>query len=197
MEFISHRVNKIEDLKKTPIGLGIEIDLRAYKDTIVLEHDPFVPGDSFEDYLKHYQHGTLILNVKCERIEYKILELLEKYNIENYFFLDSSFPMIFSLSTKNNISKFALRFSEVEGMDTIRNMQGKCEWIWVDCFTRLSIDKTIFDEMKFLDFKVCLVSPELQGRSEDIVNYKKELKASGINLDAVCSKYPNFDKWMN
>lgn len=36
----------------------------------------------------------MILNVKSERIEHKILELLRKYNIKDYFFLDFTFPMI-------------------------------------------------------------------------------------------------------
>ena len=46
----------------------------------------FEPGEDFEDYLKEYHHGTMILNVKSERIEFKILEMLSKYDVKSYFF---------------------------------------------------------------------------------------------------------------
>ena len=95
MEFIAHRINKKEELKNLSRKYGVEIDLRDNVDgTIYINHDPFILGENFEDYLKEYNHGTMILNIKSERIELKILELLKKYNIKNYFFLDSSFPMI-------------------------------------------------------------------------------------------------------
>ena len=88
MEIIVHRVNKIKDLIKTPQNYGVEIDLRDFGKDLVLEHDPFKRGQSFEKYLKKYHHGTLILNVKSERIEYRIIDLLKKYMIfmDNLFF---------------------------------------------------------------------------------------------------------------
>ena len=82
----------------------------------------------------------MILNIKSERIEHKALEMIANHDVKDYFFLDSSFPMIKLLSDMGE-HKIALRFSELEGLDTIRNMAGKADWIWVDCFTRLPIDK--------------------------------------------------------
>ena len=83
MEFISHRVNTVKDLKNTPIEFGVELDLRDNIDgSIYINHDPFVTGENFEDYLREYHHGTMILNIKSERIEYKVLDLLKKYKIE-------------------------------------------------------------------------------------------------------------------
>ena len=55
----------------------------------------------------------MILNIKSERIEYKVLNLLQKYNINNYFFLDSSFPMIYQLSEEGE-KNIAVRYSEFE-----------------------------------------------------------------------------------
>lgn len=57
-------------------------------------------------------------------MELKALEMLRKYGIKRYFFLDSSFPMI-KLLLDMGESNIALRYSEYEGMDTIRNMAGK------------------------------------------------------------------------
>lgn len=196
MEFIAHRINTIEELISVPYECGVELDLRDdLNNKIYISHNPFENGEYFEDYLKRYKNGTMILNVKSERIELPILKLLEKNNIDDYFFLDSSFPMIYQLNQCGN-TNIALRYSEYEGMDTIRNMRGKAKWIWVDCFTKNPLTRVVYDEMKELGYKICFVSPELQGREEDLLAYKHELTNSGIELDAICSKIRNYDKWM-
>ena len=139
MHYIAHRVNSIQELLNTPTEYGVEIDLRDYQDQIILQHDPLKDGECFEEYLKNYNHGTMILNIKSEGIEPTVLKLIEKYNVSNYFFLDCSFPMINLLSSKGE-RNIALRFSEFEGTDTLYSMAGKVDWVWVDCFTRLPIN---------------------------------------------------------
>ena len=196
MKFIAHRINTISELQELSPEFGVEIDLRDHSDGhIHIAHDPFMAGEDFEDYLKEYAHGTMILNIKSERIEPKILELLEKFGINDYFFLDSSFPMIQNLVT-NGESKIALRFSEFEGMDTLRAMKGKVDWVWVDCFTKLPLDYELFSELKNLGYKLCLVSPELQGRDNDIEEYKTYLNQNGIHFDAICTKAYNINRWL-
>ena len=194
MEFIAHRINTIKELKKLSIDFGVELDLRDYGNRLILQHEPFVDGEDFEDYLKHYNHGTMILNIKSERIEYRVLELIKKYDIKKYFFLDSSFPMIYQLS-KNGENNIALRFSEFEGIDTILMMKNKVKWIWVDCFTKLPINTMVFNNIKALGYKVCLVSPELQGRNEDILPFKKKLFENNIYFDSICTKHHNIEIW--
>jgi len=194
MEFISHRINKVKDLINLPEIYGVELDLRDMGDEIVISHDPYVGGERFEDYLKHYHHGTMILNIKSERIEHRVLEMVQKSDVKSYFFLDASFPMIFLLSNSGE-SNIALRFSEYEGMDTIRNMAGRVKWVWVDCFTRFPLERDVFDEMKALGYKLCLVSPELQGRDADIEAYKAICTERGIVFDAICTKTHNIDRW--
>ena len=194
MEYIAHRINRIKELKKIPKEYGVELDLRDFGGRLVLQHEPFMDGEDFAEYLKHYDHGTMILNIKSERIEYKVLELVQKYNIKDYFFLDSSFPMIYSLS-KSGEKNIALRFSEFEGIDTILNMKGKIDWIWVDCFSKLPIDNENYNLLKQHGFKFCLVSPELQGQDEKIEEYKKYLNDKNIIFDAVCTKIYNAKRW--
>ncbi|MCT7602502.1 phosphatidylinositol-specific phospholipase C/glycerophosphodiester phosphodiesterase family protein [Aliarcobacter butzleri] len=194
MEYIAHRVNTIEELKQIPNEYGVELDLRDFGDRLILQHDPFKDGEDFEEYLKNYNHGTMILNIKSERIEHKVLELIQKYNIKKYFFLDSSFPMIYLLS-KSGEKNIALRFSEFEGIDTILNMVGKVEWIWVDCFSKLPINYEIYKLLKNNGFKFCLVSPELQGQNEKLASYKQYLQNEGIVFDAICTKIYNIEKW--
>jgi len=194
MDYIAHRINTIEELKKIPEEYGVELDLRDFGDKVILQHDPFKDGEDFEEYLKYYNHGTIILNIKSERIEHKVLEVIQKYNIKNYFFLDSSFPMIYLLS-KNGEKNIALRFSEFEGIDTILKMSGKVKWIWVDCFTELPITAENYTLLKAHGFKFCLVSPELQGQNEKLEIMKVFLKEEGIIFDAVCTKIHNIAKW--
>ena len=194
MEYIAHRINTIEELKQIPKEYGVELDLRDFGDRLVLQHDPFKDGEDFEEYLKHYKHGTMILNIKSERIEHRVLELIKKYKIEKYFFLDSSFPMIYLLS-KDNEKNIALRFSEFEGIDTILNMKNKVKWVWVDCFSKLPITKENYKLLKESGFKFCLVSPELQGQNEKIEEYKKYLETENIIFDAICTKVYNIEKW--
>jgi hypothetical protein len=196
MKFIAHRINTIEELRKIPTDFGVEIDVRDFGSELVIQHDPFKGGELLEEYLKNYKHGKLILNIKSEGIELKILELLKKYQVKDYFFLDSSFPMIYFLASQGE-RNIALRFSELEGLDTLREMRGKVEWVWIDCFTRLPLTQQDFKQLKEWGYKLCLVSPELQGREADIAFYNKYLRENKIVMDAVCTKVYNTDKWSN
>ncbi len=195
MEFIAHRINTLAELQQLPRELGVELDLRdGSNGRIHIAHDPFVQGEDFEAYLKEYKHGTLILNIKSERIETEILRLIKVYKIPNYFFLDSSFPMIYSL-TRSEENNIALRFSEWEGLDTLERMAGKVKWVWIDCFTKLPLDREVFRQLKIWGYRLCLVSPELQGREKDIESYKAFLKDQNIKLDAICTKPYNIPRW--
>jgi len=77
-EFIIHRINNINELKEIDRIFGVEIDIRDDHKSgkLILAHDPFINGDYFEDYLQKYKNGTLILNIKSERIEIEFLKLL-------------------------------------------------------------------------------------------------------------------------
>ena len=196
MEYIAHRVNTIEELRKLPAEYGVELDLRDdLNGRIYISHNPFEAGEDFEEYCKEYHHGTMILNITSERIEHQALELMQQYHIEKYFFLDSSFPMI-KLLTDLGVRQVALRFSELEGLDTIRNMAGRAEWVWVDCFTKVPIDQESFQELKSLGYKLCFVSPELEAQEEKLPLYKQYLKEQGIIFDAICTKSYHIKDWM-
>lgn len=194
MEYIAHRINTVEELKQIPCEFGIELDIRDYKDNLILQHDPFKNGEDFEIFLNHYNHGTMILNIKSEGIEHRILGLLNKYKINEYFFLDSSFPMINVLSS-NGEKNIALRFSEFEGSDTILSMYKKIKWIWVDCFTKLPITIEKYKIFKEHNYNLCLVSPELQNQDHKIETYKQYIQNEGIKFDSICTKYKNINRW--
>lgn len=197
MEYIAHRINTITELDALSPEFGAEVDLRDdLTGRIYVQHNPYEDGENFEDYLKRYHHGTLICNIKSERIEYKVKKMLELYGINNYFFLDSSFPMIMQLSREGE-RNLAIRYSEYEGFDTIEKMQGLVNWIWVDCFNGFPLTNDVYVQMKKRGYKLCLVSPELQGRPEEIDKYKKICINEGIIFDAICTKQYRIVEWRN
>jgi len=90
----------------------------------------------------------------------------------------------------------ALRFSEFESIDSLIKMKGKVKWVWIDCFTKLPLTYLNYKQLKGLDYKLCLVSPELQSQAEKIMEYKKFISKNEILLDAVCCKHHNIIKWI-
>ncbi len=194
--YVAHRINSITELKNIPVDCGVEIDLRNDRNFIILAHDPFELGvyDEFEEYLKYYKHAFLILNIKNERIEFRVLELLKKYNITNYFFLDCSFPMIYKLIELGE-TNIAVRFSEYESIETVLKLKNKVKYIWIDCFTTLPLNIENYEIFIKNNFKLVLVSPELQNQKEKIEEYKNYLDENNIKLDIICGKIYNKDKW--
>lgn len=187
---IAHRINTIEQLKSTPHNFGVELDLRPEGDKIIIHHDAFKPGEDFEEWLKHYNHALIILNTKAEGMENRILELMDKYNIKDYFFLDLSLPFLIRYMNQG-VKKMAVRFSEYEPLEFVMGFAGKVDWVWVDCFTDLPLSPESYNQLK-KHFKLCLVSPELQGYElSRIDEFKKKLH--GMSIDAVCTKRP--DLW--
>lgn len=187
---IAHRINTKEQLALIPKEFGIEIDLRYDVNDIILHHDPFVEGEYFENLLVNFNHRFLILNVKSEGIEERIIELLNKYKIENFFFLDLSLPYLIKYMNKG-LSRIAVRFSEYEPIEFVMAFKNKVEWVWIDCFNNLPLNQSNYDLLK-QNFKICLVSPELQGHDLNrIEEFKIQLK--DMKIDAVCTKRP--DLW--
>ena len=196
MLFISHRINTIEELKQIPPEYGIEIDIRDEKNNLILVHDPFKTGEKLDDFLKYYNKSFIILNIKSERIEYRVIELLKKYNITEYFFLDSSFPMIYQLNKikENNI---AIRYSEYESIESVKRVKDMVKWVWIDCFTKLPLDKETYEIIKEMNLKICIVSPELQNHNIKMIDtFKDIINNNNFKIHAICSKICNVKKWI-
>ena len=194
MEIIIHRINKIRELKTIDTNFGIEIDIRTYGSDLILNHEPFKKGDKLEDYLNEYKHGTLIFNMKESGIEDIVLSLIKNYNnVKDYFLLDVEFPYIFSAS-KNNLRNIAIRFSEIESINTIMKFKDLIDWVWIDTFTKLPLNQNSINILK--GFKTCLVCPERWNRPEDIVQYKEKLKKINFQLNAVMTSRHSVKNWV-
>jgi hypothetical protein len=67
--------------------------------------------------------------------------------------------------------------------------------VWVDCFTQFPLSHDDAKRLQDAGFKLCLVSPELQGRNAEteIPMLAKLLADRNIIAEAVCTKRP--DLW--
>ena len=191
MELILHRRNTLIDLQSANNHYGIEIDLRSNNGKIIINHDAMKEGDNLEDWLKEFNHGTLILNVKEDGLEEDIIVLMEKNNIENFFFLDLSFPTLVRLA-QDGEKRCAVRVSEFESVQDALLFKNKVNWIWVDCFDNFSLNYSQAELLVSQGFKLCFVSPELQGKdpNSSIPEMQLKLRELGNFVNAVCTKNP-------
>jgi len=191
MEIIIHRVNTIKKLRNISNNFGTEIDIRASSSKLILSHEPFVKGDSLQNYLSEYKNGTLILNIKESGIEQNVLKLIKKYKIKSYFLLDVEFPYIFKTLDKKLNKNIAIRFSEYEPINLSNKLVNRVNWIWLDTYKKFPLN---YKNLKFIKkFKSCLVCPERWNRERDIKKYYLLMKKLKFMPDAImtslrCSK---------
>ncbi|MFN0101001.1 MAG: phosphatidylinositol-specific phospholipase C/glycerophosphodiester phosphodiesterase family protein [Bryobacteraceae bacterium] len=194
MKIIRHRRNTKADLAATHHEYGVEVDIRSYGSDLIIHHDAFTEGERFEDWLTAYAHQTLILNVKEEGLEDRLLVLMKEHGIEDFFFLDQSFPFLVK-TARSGERRCAVRVSEFESVETALGLAGMIDWVWVDCFTRFPLSGDDAKRLKASGLRLCLVSPELQGRTDpaEIAAMRLLLAELGIQADAVCTKTP--ERW--
>lgn len=198
MELISHRRNSIEDLISTDTKYGVEVDIRSNGKDLIIHHDPLCAGLLFEEWIEFYSHGTLILNVKEEGLESHLIKLMLKKGITDYFFLDQSFPFLVKWANLGE-NRCAVRVSEYESIETALSLSGKVTWVWLDCFTKFPIGINEYNALKSAGFKLCLVSPELQGREPNIEISKISsfMKECEMSMNAICTKRPDIWEKIN
>jgi hypothetical protein len=193
---IAHRRNTLAELRATPTTLGVEVDIRSRGDDLLIHHDAFQPGEDFSVWIREYAHGTLILNVKEEGLEVRLLAIMRERGIDDFFFLDQSFPFLIKTARAGE-RRCAVRFSEFETIDTALSLAGQIDWVWVDSFTRFPLDADGFGRLRQAGFKLCLVSPELQGRRDEneILDIRRRFASFGGEPDAVCTKLEMSGAW--
>ena len=186
---VIHRVNRGAHLRDIPNTFGVEVDLRQWGKDIIVEHDAFAQGESFEEWLTHFQHDMVILNIKSEGIEFRAVEMLLDSNPEaHYFLLDQSFPfMVKSILGESLVS--GIRVSDIESFDQAVELKPK--WIWLDCHLGdWSFLKNALLEASKLGIDTCLASPELHGRQVDreMAQIKEIFNEIKLKPSAVCTK---------
>ncbi len=193
-QFILHRVNAIAEQSRLDPAWGAEIDLRSAVDapgSVHLSHDPWARGDDFAEWVPGFARrgcsGPLILNTKEDGLERRALELVQEAGLKSYFFLDTTVPTLVQWCLRQGVKDFAVRISKHEGLESVKPFRNAARWAWLDCFDGdpLSLETALALKE---DFKLCLVSPELQkiplpGKLEQFLPLARL-------CDAVCTKDP-------
>lgn len=199
MRIIAHRgFWKTESEKNTKVaikraidsGFGFETDFRDCGGQVLISHNPPM-GDEMtaEEVFKMYQDAgsqePLALNIKADGLQDMMGDLLEKYNVTNYFFFDMSVCDTVIYTDKK--LKIASRLSEFEKeMPFYKD----CTTVWIDFFN--SDGPTIQKVIEMLkDGKIaCVVSPELHKRDyQQMWEHLKPMK--GEERLYLCTDYPD------
>jgi hypothetical protein len=194
MRIYKHRVNSKSALEMVEPTFGVEIDLRTKSDALILAHDAFAQGELFEDWLSAWHGQPLILNVKEDALEERILEVLHKRDVTDFFFLDQSYPSIRRVISMG-ITKVATRVSDYENLATA--LESGSDWVWLDSFS--GSWKYLIEATKAIEKngqKSCLVSPELQrlDSGAELEGLKILIRENDMQIDAVCTKRP--ESWL-
>ena len=183
-----HRINTLEALASLPADVGLEFDLRSSGNDVLITHDPFTTGPTIEEFFPKIGARPCIFNVKCEGIEERVGKLAAAHGISDYFFLDCSVPAAVKL-TRAGERRFAVRYSEMEPKAAALAWAGKAEWLWVDCFKSFPGDDADWLELG-KQFRICLVSPELQGHDAETFS-RLRAQIAHRQFDAICTKDPS------
>jgi len=182
MDILLHRANSISEIN---MDIGLEIDVRDYRNELVLSHDPSTGSEEMlNDYLKNVRSNQLLaVNVKSSEIENQLKLCLENNKIKNYFTFDWSVPSL--IKALNIKLSCAFRLSEYEQF-----IFNNCSWVWIDSFHSIWYDEKLLDMLHEKNIKIALVSPEIHGRSKEL---KKIQEYVNIGLvDAICTDLPEY-----
>lgn len=208
MKIISHRGYWNEIIKKNSSesflhsfknGFGTETDIRDYHGKIVISHDipeqdNLVSFDSFLEMYSKYANLSiempLALNVKSDGLQMKAKNILQKYNIENYFFFDMSIPDHIGY-IKANLNTYT-RQSEYEKEPVFYN---DSYGIWLDAFENQWYDAELINYHLNSLKKVAIVSFDLHKR--EYLAQWDFLKSKNLHLNEnilLCTDNPEIAK---
>ena len=90
---IIHRVNNLDELNKIDKSYGVEVDIHAYGDKLIVNHSPFENGPELSEWLSICGDRLVILNIKEEGIESRVRDMVFKFGIKNFILLDLFFVL--------------------------------------------------------------------------------------------------------
>lgn len=185
--FYQHRVNTLAAVRALTPGLGLEFDVRDTAGRLVVTHDPFTEGPPLDEFLALASGRPLIVNVKSDGIDGAVLTALEAAGARDFFLLDCAAPTLVRLVVRGE-HRVAVRWSEWEPAAALEPFRGRAGWLWVDCFTTYPGDAATWRDLA-AGFRICLVSPELQGHGLDAIPRFRDALADRP-FHAVCTKAP-------
>ncbi|WP_307993365.1 hypothetical protein [uncultured Clostridium sp.] len=178
-------------IKALDNGFGFESDIREYCGKLVISHDianeeSYLAENIFEKLSEYDDKYCFAINIKSDGLKSLLLDLLKKYNIENYFTFDMSVPQMIEYYEKG--LKYFTRQSEYEKELVLYE---KADGVWVDAFIEESwITEELLNTHLKNGKKVCIVSPDLHKR--EYLDFWNKLKSYNIDFNDIilCTDFP-------
>lgn len=200
MKILAHRgywndqiLNNSPDALKKALdaGFGFESDLRDYCGNLVISHNIADEGSQkaeevFQWLHEHRDQYCFAINIKADGLKEQLKQMLEKYQLDNYFNFDMSVPQM--IEFRDCGLRYFTRQSEVESEPVLYE---EAAGVWIDGFwDDLWISEELLRGHIQQGKTVCLVSPDLHKR--EYLEFWKRLKQYSIDFDRVmlCTDYP-------
>ena len=186
--------NSIDAIEKAMVnGFGFETDFRDYCGKLVISHDiasdnVSLAEDVFSLMSKYKDHYTIAINIKSDGLSLLLAELLNRYNIRNYFVFDMSIPQMVEFNEGG--FRFFTRQSEIENPPV---MYKESSGLWLDGFFGTDwIDEELIRKYQADGKSICIVSPELHHR-DDYLDFWKKLNSFDVDFSDImlCTDYPD------
>ena len=192
--YASEKNSRSSLFKALEKGYGIETDVRYdRKIGLVVSHDIF-KNDSdalpleelLIEYKKYSFNSKLAINIKSDGLHYELGNILNKYNIDQYFLFDMSIPDLIS-GIKYNLNQF-IRFSNYEDPFPYADFTNG---VWIDSFNSNLPSKKEINNIYKKWKSVVFVSPELHGRNHlEYWNYINDFYKETLVENMLCTDYP-------
>lgn len=181
----------MEQLALTPREFGVEIDIRSRGNDLILCHDAGGGGPRLDEWVNHFCHRFIVVNVKEEGLEERVRDVLDGAGVTDWAFLDQSFPYLVK-SLAQGESRVMVRVSELECPDTALALNPSPAWVWLDSFSGEWQNAEVLMNLKNAGFRIMVASPELHGRdpSRESAQLRRVLSEAELQVDAVCTRRP-------
>lgn len=199
MQILWHRANTPALFREALLaGFGAELDIRDAGRELVVSHG--LPGRRdfklarfFGLYARLKARPLLALNIKACGLQCKLLALLKKFEIGNYFVFDMAVPD--GVEYLKLGMKLFTRQSEYERVPAF---YGGARGVWLDDFGGRRPGPGLIRGHLARKKRVCVVSPELHKRDfMDTWRYLKKFGAGSGRL-LLCTDYPReADRYFN
>lgn len=199
MKILSHRgfwkaaeeKNKEIAMRRSfSLGFGTETDVRDFNGELVISHDiadseAMSFGRFLEIYLEYDKNLYLALNIKSDGLQLKLKELLQKYQVKNYFVFDMSVPDALGY-LRSGAGNVFTRQSEYEKDPSFYE---KATGVWLDSFEGDWFSDETIERHLSNGKMVCVVSPELH-RREHLKSWNRYKSFKQRDNFFLCTDFP-------
>lgn len=173
MIIFEHEKNRPDFLKYVKKENGLYLSIRFYKNEIVLSEDynDLKSSCLLKDWLKFYDHGPIIFNIKENGLEDI---LLKKYSDINFLLTGLDTNSMLELGRKGE-KRFMIPVSDLEEGVLLKRMKKIGSSLLLKFYASF-IDLDTIEEIRKVNLPIYFVSPEVNG------SWEISAKANNLNF---------------